>query len=139
MFTLTTSARYHSRTHSQVRIKKGLEKPKKRKMVADLGAPAGQRARWHPITHPRAVANPRANSSRQLIFKPALDYLMCTGQVLCTVRCNSRGSAQVAHQWRTRLSGAPMHSNLLQRLVLVSGCLYTPSTSYIKSLATSTT
>jgi hypothetical protein len=39
MFTLTTSARCHSRTHSQVRIENGLEKPKKRKCVADLGAP----------------------------------------------------------------------------------------------------
>jgi hypothetical protein len=38
MFTLTTSARCHSITHSQVRIGNGLEKPKE-KRGADLGAP----------------------------------------------------------------------------------------------------
>jgi hypothetical protein len=57
MFTLTTSATCHSRTHSQVRIENGLEKLMKRKLVADLGAlnylactklssgPLGQRAK----------------------------------------------------------------------------------------------
>jgi hypothetical protein len=39
MFTITTSARCHSRTHSQVRIENSLEKLKKRKGVVVLGAP----------------------------------------------------------------------------------------------------
>jgi hypothetical protein len=39
MFTLTTSAKCHFRTHSQVRIENGLEKLKKRKGVDVLGAP----------------------------------------------------------------------------------------------------
>jgi hypothetical protein len=38
MFTLTTSARYHSRTHSQVRSEICLENLKKRKSVVVLGA-----------------------------------------------------------------------------------------------------
>jgi hypothetical protein len=39
MFTLTTSARYHSKTHSQVRSEIYLENLMKRKSVAVLGAP----------------------------------------------------------------------------------------------------
>jgi hypothetical protein len=36
---------------------------------------------------------------------------------------------------RTGLSDVPMRSSLLQQLVLVGGCIYTPSTSYNKCLA----
>jgi hypothetical protein len=87
MFTLTTSATCHSRTHSQVRIENDLEKPKKRKGVAHLGAldcpvvplAAGPRA---PESKPSAPRNPRANSSQDLIFCQAPD---------CPVRHQSNG------------------------------------------------
>jgi hypothetical protein len=68
MFTLTTSARCHSRTHSQVRIENGLEKPKKR--ATDLGAPDCPMLPLaaSPRASPQHPRNPRANSSETQIL-----------------------------------------------------------------------
>jgi hypothetical protein len=81
MLILTTSARCHSITHSQVKIENSLEKPKERTWVADLGAPdcpvlplaVGSRAPERSLCH---LKKPESTLFAGLNFSQALDYLV---------------------------------------------------------------
>jgi hypothetical protein len=137
MFTLTTSSRCHSRTHSQDRIKNDLEKPKEKKDCCcprgtvllggplDSGPESARELTPAPVTHPRAKNSQWLNFSRHQ-----------TCNVHCPVQLQS---AQLEHRWRTGLSGVPLRNKTVQWLVFVGGSIYTPTTRHIKGLAAPTT
>jgi hypothetical protein len=101
----------------------------------------------HPLTvgpaSPRGSASApekyESNEFAKLIFSghTGLSGVHQTFTVHCSVHCQSNGylselavgadvGAQLAHQWRTGLSGAPMRRELQQQLVWCSGLFIPP-------------
>jgi hypothetical protein len=133
IFTLTYSARCHSRTYSRVRTKTDLKNNRKTETrVSGLG----HQTIWcapdcpvHPLPSGASLARGRGFHAQKPESAQFISWILvahrtvrCAPQWLLTVRCaicpmascqNSHWSRPLAHRWCTGLSGAPMRSRFL--------------------------